>query len=246
MKKIVSILLFCLCVVNNFMAQISKAEYWFDHSIAHYNHKNNYKLELIYKMFKGVKKDTITEQYSFEIIKNDKKVKLKFEDYDMYVMNDLKFTIDKSSSIVYLNPLGANQNPGLLLSNLEQLKLYYSISIHKEINSKVILSLTPKETALASSLPYKQIEMTLLKKDFSIIHQDLLFSQKLPFVTKENQTELDEACLSVDLKEQHFNIESDKIPHQSYFFRQTTSSIVLASPFKKYKLIDQRSTNTEQ
>lgn len=236
-NKIVLLITLFGCLVFPTMAQESEGSAVLSKMIANYTVTDDFALEMQYTLYKGFKKDSISEQYTATTVKKDALMKMSMSDYTMYVYKDLQLTVDPSAKSLYVNPKSLNSDPMAMVNQVSLMKTTYDIEVISKTNGVIKLSLTPK---LEVMMPYSKIEVALSAKEYKMLSQTLYYSQPIPFKDAKGQVTSDDACLEVKLKE--LSLPKESIPAMSEFIIGSSASnnLRLAPKYATYQLIDQR------
>lgn len=225
-----------LCLLSAFaFAQESEGSHLLSKMASYYANQKEYAIEVEYKMFKGYEKDSITEQYTTKVIKQDQRMMMSMDIYDMYVYDDFQLTVSKNDKMIYVNNKSIESNPEKIFQSINSLKLVSDVSIVSKTSSRVQISLLPKE---ASIFMYSKIDTTIELPDYNMLSQTLYFKDLIPFKDNKGVVKSSKGCMEITIKKYTGSVPS--LPLENEIIKKQGNSFIATAKYSAYQLIDQR------
>lgn len=200
------------------------------------NNKENLNLGLIYKMYRGFEKDSLTESYKITLQKTKDKVKMSFKTYETYMYEDFKITLDLENKLMYLNDPTSDLLQTFSSKQIEAFGKLCTISMVKSPSNNFTITMVPK---LLEYFPYQKIELVLNKETYSVEKQSLYLKKKVAFVNAKGVISYDNAVLEIEFNERDIKDEIT-IPSSDYFINSNNNQFKVAQAFQQYQLTDSR------
>ncbi|WP_282162859.1 hypothetical protein [Ulvibacterium marinum] len=201
-----------------------------------YMEQPQFKVDMTFTMYRGFYGKNVTERYQGIMQKKGDFIKNTMLNTLVYQFPKAKIIVDEDGKTLTYTPTDTGQalkTPIDLGVFLE----YYQQSQVLDQGNKWVCEMVAERTTIGT-IPYGKVVLHISKEDYHIMRQELFFSQRVPFKSKNGSgTEQDFGRLVIDLVH-HRNAALETRNLSDFIAVSNSKELQLQGDYANYRLID--------
>ncbi len=208
-----------------------------------YTSANHYQIDIVYNMHRGLSGNTITESYQGKMIKKGDFTKIEALGSKILHFSKARLIVDSNKKVITYNSLSGNTLNNTPVDVGAFLKYYDQSQI---IDKGTILLCEMISTRKNFQLPYGKVILHIDKENYSVVKQELYFSNLIPFLNKEDNIQEQDYGRLIILLSHNLNTIPEVPKLKDYIKIETNNGLVLQDAYTQYRLIDQTENKNNQ